>query len=35
MGILKISNLGNIDSRPEKFQVLPHLGWFVFGVENC
>ena len=28
------TNLWNVDSRPEKFQVLPHLCWFVFGIQN-
>ncbi len=31
---LKQTDLGNVDSGPEELQVLPHLLWFEFGVED-
>lgn len=30
----KLFYLGNIDSGPKEFQVLPHLLWFEFGIED-
>lgn len=31
----QILYLGYVDSRPEELQVFSHLGWLVFGVEDC
>lgn len=30
----KLFYLGNIDSGPKEFQVLPHLLWFELGIED-
>ena len=32
--VMRLTYLGDVDTRPEQFQVFPHLGWLVLGVED-